>query len=210
MLERAGTSYGVRVLLITGRPAMERVLEYVVQGNTAQLADPAFVREIKSWVRFNGADAVSTRDGLFSVCTGNPAIPAWLGELAFGWFFTAQGENDKIARQVRNSAGIAVFVGQAAEKAHWVEVGRTYERFATGWYALAIWVRPRHSPTGARARSIPDQRAKIAPACAGSSAGPRIRSIIRSGPAASAPSSTRLCASMASSACAGSMPRSSP
>jgi len=138
LLERAGTSTGVRMLLLTDHPAMERVLEHVVQGNTAQLADAAFVRELKSWIRFNGADAARTRDGLFSVSSGNPAIPAWLGDLAFGWFFTAKGENDKIARQVRNSAGLAVFVGEAADKAHWVEVGRAYERFALQATALGI------------------------------------------------------------------------
>ena len=138
LLERAGTSNGVHLLLLTDRPAMERVLEYAIQGNTAQLADPAFVRELKSWIRFNGTDAVRTRDGLFSVSSGNPAIPAWLGNLAFGWFFTAKGENDKIARQVRNSAGVAVFVGGAADKAHWVEVGRAYERFALQATALGI------------------------------------------------------------------------
>jgi hypothetical protein len=138
LLERAGTSSGVRLLLMTDRPAMERVLEHVVQGNTAQLADTAFVSELKSWIRFNGTDAVRTRDGLFSVSSGNPAIPAWLGNLAFGWFFTAKGENDKIARQVRNSAGIAVFVGEVADKAHWVEVGRAYERFALQATSLGI------------------------------------------------------------------------
>jgi len=138
LLERAGTSNGVRLLLLTDRPAMERVLEYVVQGNTAQLADPAFISELKSWIRFNGTDAVRTRDGLFGVSAGNPAIPTWLGDIAFGWFFTAKGENDKIARQVRNSAGIAVFVGAAADKAHWVEVGRAYERFALQATVLGI------------------------------------------------------------------------
>ena len=138
LLERAGTSKGVRMLLLTERPAMERVLEYVVQGNTAQLADPAFVKELKSWIRFNGADAVRTRDGLFSVSSGNPAIPAWLGDLAFGWFFTARSENQKYVRQIRSSAGLAVFVGQAADKAHWVEVGRAYERFALQATALGI------------------------------------------------------------------------
>jgi hypothetical protein len=138
LLERAGTSKGVRLLLLTDRPAMERVLEHVVQGNTAQLADAAFVGELKSWIRFNGTDAVRTRDGLFSVSSGNPAISAWLGDLAFGWFFTAKSENDKIARQVRNAAGIAVFVGEAADKAHWVEVGRAYERFALQATALDI------------------------------------------------------------------------
>ncbi|MBC7376887.1 MAG: Tat pathway signal protein [Burkholderiaceae bacterium] len=138
LLERAGTSNGVRVLLLTERAAMERVLEYMVQGNTAQLEDPAFVKELKSWVRFNGPDAVRTGDGLFSVCTGNPEIPAWLGQLAFGWFLTPKGENDKYARQVCNSAGIAVFVGEAADKAHWVEVGSAYERFALQATALGI------------------------------------------------------------------------
>ncbi len=138
LLERAGTADGVQLLLLTGRAAMERVLACVVQGNTAQLADPAFVNELKSWIRFNGTDAARTRDGLFSVCSGNPAIPAWLGDPAFGWLFTTSGENDKIVRQVRNSAGIAVFVGEAADPAHWVAVGRAYERFALQATVLGI------------------------------------------------------------------------
>ena len=138
LLERAGTSNGVQVLLLTERPAIERVLAYVVQANTAQMADAAFVKELKAWIRFNGAAAVRTRDGLFSVSSGNPSIPTWIGDLAFGWFFTPQGENDKYARQIRSSAGIAVFVGQAADKAHWVDVGRCYERFALQATALGI------------------------------------------------------------------------
>ena len=102
------------------------------------MVDPAFVKELKSWIRFNGAAAVRTRDGLYSASTGNPSIPTWLGELAFGWVYTPKGENDKYVRQIRSSAGIAVFVGQADDKAHWVEVGRCYERFALQATALGI------------------------------------------------------------------------
>jgi hypothetical protein len=138
LLERAGTSHSVRVLLITERPAIERVLDYVVQANSAQMADPAFVRELKSWIRFNGAEAVRTGDGLFSVASGNPNVPTWLGATAFGWLFTPKSENHKYARQIRSSAGIAVFVGQTADKAHWVDVGRCYERFALQATALGI------------------------------------------------------------------------
>jgi hypothetical protein len=138
LLERAGTADGVRVLLLTERGALERVLDHVVQGNTAQMADPAFVKELRAWIRFNGADAVRTGDGLYSVASGNPSIPSWIGELAFGLFFTPKSENDKYARQIRNSAGIAVFVGQAADKAHWVQVGRCYERFALQATALGV------------------------------------------------------------------------
>ena len=138
LLERAGTSNNVRMLLLTEHVAMERVLDFVVQGNTTQMADPAFVRELKSWIRFNGGDAVRTGDGLFSVASGNPAIPTWLGEVAFGWFYTPKVENEKYVRQIRNSAGIAVFVGQIADKPNWVDVGRCYERFALQATALGI------------------------------------------------------------------------
>lgn len=138
LLQRAGSSNTVRLLLLTERQAMEQTLDYVMQGNNAQLADAAFVKELKAWIRFNGADAVRTRDGLYSVCSGNPNIPSWIGDLAFRWLLTPKGENDKVAQQVRSSAGIAVFVGQAVDKSHWVEVGRCYQRFALQATALGI------------------------------------------------------------------------
>ncbi|NVO04993.1 MAG: Tat pathway signal protein [Rhodoferax sp.] len=138
LLQRAGSSDQVQLLLITGRAAMEQVLDYVVQGNSAQLADEAFVQELKAWIRFNAAQAARLRDGLYSVCSGNPNIPSWIGNAALRWVLTAKSENDKYARQVRNSAGLAVFVGRAADKAHWVEVGRCYERFALQAAALGI------------------------------------------------------------------------
>ena len=138
LLQRAGSSERVQLLLITGRPAMEQVLDYVVQGNSAQLADEAFVKELKAWIRFNADQAACLRDGLYSVCSGNPNIPSWIGNAAFRWLLTAKSENEKYARQVRNAAGLAVFVGQAADMAHWVEVGRCYERFALQAAALGI------------------------------------------------------------------------
>jgi hypothetical protein len=138
LLERAGSSDRVRLLLLTEKNAIEKVLDYVVQGNTAQMNDPAFVSELKAWIRFSGSDAVRLRDGLFAASSGNPAVPAWLGNLMFGLFFTAEAENDKYAKHLRSSAGVAVFVGQVADKAHWVEVGRAYERFALQATALGI------------------------------------------------------------------------
>ena len=138
LLQRAGSSNTVQLLLLTEPAAITQVLDLIVQGNTAQLADPAFVTELKSWLRFNGADAARTRDGLYSAASGNPSVPAWLGDRLFDWVVTPPSENDKLARQVRSSAGIGVFVGQANTKANWVEVGRCYERFALQATALGI------------------------------------------------------------------------
>jgi hypothetical protein len=107
------------MLLLTERPALENVLDFVVQGNTAQMNDKAFVEELKAWIRFNGADAVRLGDGLFSKSSGNPETPAWLGSLMFGLFFTPKAENEKYVKHLRTSAGVAVFAGAKEDKAHW-------------------------------------------------------------------------------------------
>ena len=54
------------------------------------------------------------------------------------WVLTPKSENDRYGRKVRNSSGIAVFAFRASDKAHWVEVGRCYERFALQATALGI------------------------------------------------------------------------
>jgi hypothetical protein len=138
LLERTGSSPQVRVLLLTGRADMERVLAQVLAGNNVQLADPAFLQELKKWVRFNQADALRTGDGLFTRSSGHPSVPAWLGQWAFERLITPRGEGDRYAAQVRSSAGLAVFVAQVPDPAHWVEVGRCLERFALQATALGI------------------------------------------------------------------------
>ncbi|PON10382.1 Tat pathway signal protein, partial [Candidatus Entotheonella serta] len=53
-----------------------------------------------------------------------------LGKLFFRFFFREKSENEKYAKHIRSSSGIAVFVADVDNKVHWVEVGRSYERFA--------------------------------------------------------------------------------
>ena len=138
LLEKAGTGKGVQVIVLTERKAMETVLEFVIQGNTAQINDPAFVNELKQWIRFSGDEAVRTGDGLYAASSGNPTVPTWLGSLLFDLFFTPKSENDKYAKHLRSSAGIAIFVSDAPTPAQWVEVGCCYERFALQSAALGI------------------------------------------------------------------------
>ncbi len=125
-------------MLLTEKAAMEKILEYVVQGNTAQINDPKFVNELKQWVRFSGDEAVRTGDGLYAATSGNKPVPRWLGSPLFNVFFTAKNENDKYATQVRSSSGIAIFISEVNDKAHWVEVGHCYERFSLQSTALDI------------------------------------------------------------------------
>ncbi len=138
LLQLAGTGNGVRVMLLAEKAKLENVLAYVIEGNTAQMDDPAFVEELKSWIRFGSREAVKTGDGLYSATSGNLSAPRWIGSPLFDLFFRKKNENDKYAKQLRSSAGVAVFVSETNDKAHWVEAGRCYERFALQATALGI------------------------------------------------------------------------
>ncbi len=137
-LAAAAALPGVDLILITDRPQIGRVRDLVVAGNSAQIADPAFLRELKAWLRFSPREAIETGDGLFSATSGSPALPAWLGPRLFDWVFKADAENDKYARQLASSAGVAVFVTQRAEPEQWVMAGRACQRFALQATALGL------------------------------------------------------------------------
>ena len=138
LLARAAAIPGVDLVLLTERPQINEVRDLVLAGNSAQIADPAFVRELKHWLRFSPRQALATGDGLFSATTGNPTLPAWLGPYLFDWVFGAASENTKYARQMTSSAGIAVFVAEKADPEHWVLAGRACQRFALQSTALGL------------------------------------------------------------------------
>jgi nitroreductase len=137
-LEKAARIEGVSIKFLTDANQREAVLERVIAGNSAQMDDPAFVRELKKWIRFNATQALETRDGLFGPCSGNRTSPALIGKTFFSRFYDKQDENRKYAAQIRSSAGIAVFAGDKADKDHWVKVGRSFQRFALQATALGI------------------------------------------------------------------------
>ena len=118
------------MLMLTDRAKISHVVDYVVEGNSAQMLDRAFMDEPKAWLRFNERDAVATMDGLFAGASGNPSLPAWLARLLLPFVLTERGENDKYRAHIQNSAGIAVFVSEHDDAAHWVGAGRACQRFA--------------------------------------------------------------------------------
>lgn len=141
-LEQASKQKGVEVIFITERPKIEQALEFVIAGNSAQMDNPAFVHELKDWLRFNAEAALKTRDGLFSKCSGNPTMPTWISGFMFDQAFKKKSENNKYAKQLRSSAGLAVFVAEDEGPKGWIDVGRSFERFAL--QATVLGVRHAH------------------------------------------------------------------
>lgn len=137
-LEAAARVDGAEVLLVTDPAQIARILDLILAANEAQVSDPAFAAELKSWIRFSARAAVETGDGLFSAASGNPVLPDPLGRVIFDWVFTVRSENDRYARQVRSSSGLAIIHSDRDDPAHWVQAGRSYQRFALQATALGI------------------------------------------------------------------------
>lgn len=128
-IEAAIGKPGVRTRFLTARSDLERLKDFVIEGNTVQCRDPAFVDELAHWVRFNPAHAAETGDGLYAGAAGNPAVPRWLGHRIFPYVFTAGVENPKYLAQLDGSAGALVLYSEVDEPAGWFGVGRVSQRF---------------------------------------------------------------------------------
>jgi hypothetical protein len=156
-LEAAARSEAVDVIMITEPARIETILGLVVEGNNDQFADAAFMAELKHWIRFDASEAIAAGDGLFSGATGNPSIPPWLGRLIFRFVASPKAEADKCAAQIRSSAGIMILVGKEADPAHWVECGRSYQRFGLAATTMGL----RHAFIN-QAVEVPTVREKLA------------------------------------------------
>jgi hypothetical protein len=138
VLEDAGKGNGVRLNLLTTEADMKTIKMFATRASAAQLNDPSFKNELRSWLRFNDKEAKSMGDGLFGRCMGHPSAPRWIGGLIFDFGTTASAENRKMVDQIDSSAGVAVVVSDKDDPTHWVEAGRCYERFALTATSLGI------------------------------------------------------------------------
>ena len=128
---------GVTLHFISDSSGLNTVLEYVHQGNLSQYADKAFVKELLSWLRFNKKEALTSQDGLYSRCSGNPEVPRWVGQMVVGGT-TPQQQADTDAKKLRSSPGVVVIASATESKAAWVRTGQVYERMALQMTALNI------------------------------------------------------------------------
>lgn len=128
---------GVRLQFATNPSAMKTFLEYVNLGNLAQYADTAFVDELIEWLRFNKKEALSSLDGLYSICSGNPQIPRLIGQMfVSGTKPQQQAEAD--AAKFRTSPVAVVVASESDDKVSWVRTGQVYERLALKMTSLNI------------------------------------------------------------------------
>jgi len=128
---------GVALHFATNPTAMETYLEYVNLGNLAQYADPVFLDELIAWLRFNQKEALSSRDGLYSICSGNPQVPRFIGKM-FVKGTKPQQQANADAAKFRSSPIAVVVASKSDDRASWVRTGQVYERLALKMTSMNI------------------------------------------------------------------------
>ncbi|PKO01771.1 MAG: hypothetical protein CVU43_11205 [Chloroflexi bacterium HGW-Chloroflexi-5] len=128
-IHSASAEQGVMFKFIEDIAETERVIEYLNAGNLTQYSDKAYIDELIAWLRFNEREALSSRDGLYSKCSGNPTVPRFLGEMfVSGTKPQKQAEAD--AKKLRSSSGSIIIATQYDTPEAWVRCGQVFERLS--------------------------------------------------------------------------------
>jgi hypothetical protein len=128
---------GIALRFLLEKSELETVIEYVRQGNLAQYADPAFIKELLHWLRFNKREALASLDGLYSRCSGNPEVPRWLGQI-FVSASKPQALADSDTKKLRSSSGAVLITSRSDDPNSWLRTGQVYERLALEMTSLNL------------------------------------------------------------------------
>lgn len=128
-LNEAAKQEGIIVKIFTKEKDIEPLIDFVKQGNILQLSNKNFVNELVSWIRFSKSYAERTRDGIRSAVIGAPSIPQWFGKIIMK-FNSGEKEAKKCEDAIRNSSGLVLFISEDNSKQNWINIGRSFERFA--------------------------------------------------------------------------------
>jgi hypothetical protein len=128
---------GIALRFVLEKNELETVIEFVQQGNLAQYADPAFIKELLHWLRFNRREALASLDGLYTRCSGNPEVPRWLGQI-FVSASKPQAQADSDTKKLRSSSGAVLITSSSDDPSAWVRTGQVYERLALEMTSLNV------------------------------------------------------------------------
>ena len=103
--------------------------EAIIQGNAAQMADPAFKTELLSWIRFNKKHAECSNDGVSYAALGAPNLPRWLSEPIVKLMLNAETQNKADRKKIAASSHLALITSPADHIDDWVATGRSLQRF---------------------------------------------------------------------------------
>lgn len=112
-----------------GTPFADKITGYIMEGNKIQMTDPAFKRELLSWMRFNKKQVEATQNGLSYRVFGNPPLPRILAKPIVNLFLKPNVQNKSDKKKIDSSSHFVIFTTRQNNTGEWIDLGRTLQRF---------------------------------------------------------------------------------
>lgn len=120
---------GIEILMFTTAEEIEKLETFIIEGSNRQFQNKDFVKELVSWIRFSKKEVAQKRDGIWQGSMGMPGVGRTLGNIIMKKFVSASSEAKRWKKQIEASAGFALFTVEKNDVAHWVLLGRAFQRF---------------------------------------------------------------------------------
>ena len=110
-------------------PEFDQITDFIVAGNTQQMQDPAFVEELKSWMRFNKKHLQETGNGLSYAVFGAPNLPLFIVKPIMSSYLNPNTQNKGDIKKIQSSSHFVLFTVQSNRVSEWIQLGRSLQRF---------------------------------------------------------------------------------
>ncbi len=114
------------------------LMNLVAEGNTQQLNDKAFKKELLEWIRFNKKQVEATKDGLTYEVMGTPATPGFIGKPIVKSFLKPDKQNKTDMQKINSSSHLVLFTVEHNNPENWINLGRVLERILLETTRLGI------------------------------------------------------------------------
>ena len=130
LLKKTPVEPGIGIHLFQkGTQAFDDIAALVYEGNRRQMGNPAFKAELRQWMRYNRKHQDETADGLSYAVFGAPNLPRFMAEFIISHSLDAAKQNRTDHRNIASASHFALFTTRDNRLEHWVELGRTLQRF---------------------------------------------------------------------------------
>ncbi|MDO4776552.1 MAG: nitroreductase [Cardiobacteriaceae bacterium] len=128
LLDSTANTHGIRAqAFAVGSSEAQTLVQYVMAGNNAQLADPAFKAELLSWIRFNAKHVQATHNGISYAALGAPALPAFISRPIVRAMLNPAKQNRADTRNIASASHLILLTSRDNTVPTWIATGRTLQ-----------------------------------------------------------------------------------
>ena len=129
---------GIELIILTEESEIDELEPLIIEGSNRQFQNKDFVKELVDWFRFSKAEAEKKGDGLWIKSMGLPAMPRFIGNIVMKYFVTTKSEAKRWNKLIDATSGFALFTTAQNDIAHWIRLGRSFQRFGLTATKLGI------------------------------------------------------------------------